>query len=137
MKRKKSFFALISSLIAAVASYFVSQYLSHIFFDFNFNSVTKSDVELSFSFTLFLLCFLFLFTLISLPFLFSAFLAEWKINKHNWWKAIIVLEIVGLIIAYATTPPDLISTIILFVLWQLSIVVNVIALVWMTRKSGS
>lgn len=131
MKNKKLIIALVISAAVLIASIFISSYLFS-----SFENVLRTDPTIQYNsqlsnssyFSLYLQCFLILFASISLPYLFSVFALKWNINESNWWKPILVLELVGLLLAYLTTPPDLFSTILIFIIWQIPVVINLITL---------
>jgi hypothetical protein len=138
MKNKKWIIIFLFTLVVIVASFFVSQYVASALENLS-GDVTMDQVKSEFSnksyVLLYIQCFLVLFTSICLPFIWSTDAIQSKINKHNWWKPILVVELTGLLMAYLTTPPDFFSTILVFILWQLPVVINLIALSRIVRKN--
>lgn len=131
MNKKSIIFLVLNCLIMATISFFVTKYLMNSLDVFlNNDSTVKFNTEeySGFSILIFAQCFIILFASCTLPFLFWVIAPKWNINKQNWWKIILVLELVGLLFSYFTTPPDLLSTILMFILWQLPVVINLIAL---------
>lgn len=131
MNRKAVILLALNSLLMVSISIFVTKYLMNSVDVFlNNNSTIKFNMEESygFSFLIFTQCITILFASCTLPFLFWIFASKWNIDKQNWWKSILILELVGLLISYFTTPPDFISTILIFILWQLPVVINIITL---------
>ena len=131
MNKKSVILLVVNCIIIATISIFVTKYLMNSFDVFlNNDSTVKFNMEdySGFSLLIFAQCFIILFASCTLPFLFWVIAPKWKINKQNWWKPIVILEVVGLLFSYFTTPPDLLSTILMFILWQLPVVINLITL---------
>jgi len=137
MKYKQLIITLAITLVLAIANIFVADYL----FKYIESSLSSepsiqfnSELPDGFYLSLYIKSFLILFASFSLPYLFSAYALKWKIDKSNWWKPILILELVGLLFAYLVTPPDLISTLIVFILWQFPVVVNLMVLLVTVRS---
>lgn len=87
------------------------------------NSFSKGQVI-----KLFATWLIYFFALMTLPF-FMTNLIKWsRLNEKDWWKAIIVLELFSLVFSYVTTPPDIISTILFFLICQPIVIINSIVL---------
>jgi Sec-independent protein secretion pathway component TatC len=119
---------IVSVLLAVLLSIISYQYLIAFFSEYEINSQIKNPFESASHYGLYAQCLMLFFALISLPFIFSALADKLKINKNNLSKIIVMLEIAGFLLAYITTPPDFVSTIIVFIAWQLPMVVNLFTL---------
>jgi uncharacterized membrane protein YwaF len=136
---KKWVAIVLSFSVVIAASILVYNYLFGLFLQYAmdgpFPGQVKPEFQTTFNVKLYAQCFFFPFALVCLPFIFSAFAAKWKIGKHNLWISILVMELVVLLLTLATAPPDMISRMMFFILWQLPIGVNVLFLLWTIARN--
>lgn len=86
------------------------------------------SIEISYSqaqaVKLFLTWLIYFFTLITLPVLWMNIILWIRIKEKDWWKTIIGLELFSLVYSYLMTPPDIISTILVFLVCQPMVILN-------------
>lgn len=88
----------------------------------------------NFQLTQYIICLLLSLGFIALPFLFSLYKSALKIRRKRLTFYLALMELFGLVIAKAFTPPDLISTMIVFILWQLPVGLNMLILFRITQE---
>lgn len=121
-------------LLSIIAAIFVYYYLSSFsVYPENIHPVEKPFIIQAFL-SLLVFCLVFFFLLITLPFIFIAFIRKGKITHRTWPKILLGLEIFALLAAYFGTPPDLTSTLLLFVLFQIPIAINTLILYRITSR---
>ena len=127
---KKIILISISLVLVVLASIVIYQFLMSLLVELaNENNSGSQSVVINsndFNFLLYIQCLSFLFSLISLPIILWA-LAD-LVSKKNWLKIVLGLELVGLLLAFITAPPDMSSRLLVFVFWQLPVLVNLIIL---------
>lgn len=104
------------------------------FADFENNARMLQHIESHFQWLLFFQCFSILYMLIALPFLIPFLVKTLKLNSINWWKGLLVIEIVGLILAFTLCPPDVISKMIYLIIWQAPVLVNTVVMLSIIKK---
>jgi hypothetical protein len=136
MKNKKLILIIISFLAVVAATFILGKYFTDMLHKMAINqdpnNQFKPELIVKFYWRIYVQCFFVLFMTACSPFIFSAFSA--KINKKNWWKSILVLEATGLLLIFITAPPDMISRIIIFIIWQLPVLINFASLRLIIRK---
>jgi len=115
---------IICFLISLVATYFLRMWFSAY--------TLSSELENSFlsgqTIKLFSTCLNYLLMLTLIPVLIKEKVHKLNLKKGDWWKGLIVFEIMVMVFSYATTPPDLVSTVFVFLLCQPIVLVNTIVL---------
>jgi len=134
MKKREWSKILLPTLAAVVLSVILSHYLVGLMANFEIRPQVQNQLNLKTHYRLYAQCLLLFLALISLPFIFSVFATKLKINRNNLGKIILLLEFAGLLLAYITTPPDVISTAIVFVVWQIPTGVNLITLLQIAKR---
>ncbi len=115
---------IVTILLSATTSYFLSRWLGGYSID---PSIESSFGKVQ-AIKLFITWLIYFFPLITLPFLLSDLVRLLKMKDRDWWKAILAFEFFSLIFSYVGTPPDLISTILFFLICQVIVIVNGIVL---------
>ncbi|MGV3612789.1 MAG: hypothetical protein ACO1N0_17645 [Fluviicola sp.] len=96
----------------------------------------KNDFPVNaFDYSLYIFCLSYLFTLIALPFILSVLSEKQFLKAGTMGVKLLVFEILVLILVWIFSPPDLISIILKFVVWQLPIFVNFIAIMVIRKKN--
>ncbi|KAA3621378.1 MAG: hypothetical protein DWQ02_27865 [Bacteroidetes bacterium] len=85
-------------------------------------------------FSILISCFIYLFFLVSVPFFILAFAEKLNITRKNWYKVVIGLEVIAILFAFFGTPPDMTSTILVFMLLQVPVIINIFSLL---RATGN
>ncbi len=126
MKRLKKIIAplLVTVLLSATSYYFLFKWLK----EYSIDPSIESSFSKMQAIKLFIICLIYFFTLITLPFLLSDLVRWIKMKDKDWWKAILGFELFSLFFSYLATPPDLISTILFFLICQMIVIVNYIIL---------
>ncbi len=101
-----------------------------------YNEQMQQQITLKAYFSILIFCFAYLFFLVSLPFIMMAFAKKMQITRKNLYKVAIGFEIIAMVFAYFSTPPDMTSTMLVFLLLQLPIIVNILTLLWVTGNRG-
>gem|GEM_PF-4167980 len=114
----------ITILLSVVTTYFLFNWLE----GYTLAPSIKNSYSIGQAITIFIPLLIYFFALITLPFLWTDLVHWIKIKDNDWWKALLSFELFSLIISYIITPPDLISTILFFLICQLIVIANSIAL---------
>jgi len=132
MKNKKLILIILSFLFIIAATFILGKCITGLMQEM----VIRENPEMNGSqnvtglWKIYVQVFFFLFAVLCLPLLLSSF-----IHKKNKWNYVIVLEISGVLLAFLTAPPDMISRIILFILWQIPVVINVVVMSYLFRRA--
>ena len=135
MKKGELIKIVVPAIVVVILSVISYNYLIVFMSSFEISPEIQNQFESKIHIGLYTQCLVLFFALISLPFIFSVFAVKLKIGKNNLAKTILILELAGLFLAYITTPPDHLSTIIVFIVWQLPIIVNLITLLYVVKRA--
>lgn len=132
MKKTATFLFVVSFIASIVLTYFAY----HMVVEWSIKQVASdpymqpemlNELKTRFHWKMFFACFFVLFFLISMPFVTSKAFRKFRLNRENWWKGLLALEVLGIILGNFLTPPDLGSTIAFVLVWQIPVVVNMLA----------
>ncbi|NER17672.1 hypothetical protein [Spongiivirga citrea] len=121
----------ITLVVSLLAAYFLIAILNSSGFNISVIAVIVNEITTSALAKLLFTSLLYFSLLIILPFL-STEITRWLgLKKSDFWKLFISLELLVLAFSYLSTPPDMTSTILMFAVCQLIVIVNIIAF-WKT-----
>ncbi len=113
---------LITLLISALVTYGLYKWIS----EFSIDPMVENQVSKGQIIKLAIICFIYFFGLITFPVLLKSLIQQFKLKEKDVWKMVIGFEMFFLVFSYLVTPPDLISTLLLFFFCQLIVLVNVL-----------
>jgi hypothetical protein len=120
--------------ISIIGSIVLYQYLVAQFEQMEVIPGVKNDYPSHFHYSLYFFCFTYLFALIALPFIIWVLSEKWSVKKGSIGMKLLIVEVLALILVWLLSPPDLISRILNYGMWQLPIAVNFISLIVLNRK---
>ena len=122
----------LSILLVIGLTALTSYYLLDFFSGFEIGSgvnVNQTDAQkTSMLFQLIGSCFIYFFLLLTLPMLPELVIKWMKIKSGEIWKPILYLEFSLLLLAYLASPPDLMSTVYIFIACQPIVLVNTLSI---------
>lgn len=122
--RKIIFPLILTIIISVITTYYLFKWMvEHSIHPLVENSFSEGQII-----KLFITWMIYFFALITLPFLLTYIIRSVKIKEKDWWKGVIVFELLSLTFAYMATPPDIVSTILFFLICQPIVIVNGIVL---------
>ena len=125
MLKKISIPLLVATTLSLVTSYYVYQWLTSYMIDASIKNFNVSWWQIV---KLFLTWLIYFSALIVLPFLWKNIIDRRKLKADSFWKMIAWMEFCSLLFAVLTTPPDLLSTIMVFFMCQPLVVLNAVVL---------
>ena len=119
-------------IVALVVTVLLSVTITYLSFQWLVGFSLDPSIETSISkvgiIKLFIIWLIYFFASITLPFLLTEIVRWTKMKNKDWWKAIIGLELLSFIFSSLVTSPDLLSTILFFLICQIIVIVNGIVL---------
>ena len=142
--------SLLTLSLTAVVSYFLIEFLMN----YKVAEEVETTIDTSSIVKFVVTSFIYFFMLINIPAMSKDIIRWFHLHPSQLWRIIVAFEAFGFAYAFLATPPDLISTILAFMFWQLIVLVNSIcarrcartveggtealaAQLWGRRSSGS
>ncbi len=116
---------IILPLVATVLLSMITTFLSYKWLEgFSIDPSIENSFDSGMVVNRFISWLVYISALIMLPFLLKDLLLKFKTKENEWWKTLLFFELFSLVFSYLITPPDLFSTIFLFIICQPIVIVN-------------
>lgn len=127
MKPKQIIILLLLSIATGIGSYFIAHQWALYILSENPSDIYLSDHFNTYVFSAFKTLFAILLASIVLP-VFIYQLSLKQLHILLGWRGFLILEVAGVLFSFLLTPPDLVSSLLFWVVWQLPVLVNMLSI---------